>query len=98
MAKGDLGLLSGEALDAFISVPMESAHNYDPGREALLARFLVNADTYRLPFRSSQRGTGAGRADDYNLAHRLAGNPPVPCEVVSLGETVYTKTPNFLSR
>ena len=27
-------------------------------KEAILARFLVNADTYRLRFRSSQRGTG----------------------------------------
>ena len=133
------GLLSGEALDAFTSVPMESARNYDIVKEAILARFLVNADTYRLRFRSSQRGTGesyklllsrqtdllnrwsqsagselkeivlleqfllslptelsvklrerkpstakeaAGWADDYDVAHRLAGNPPGPSAVL----------------
>ena len=57
------GLLSGEALDAFTSVPMESARNYDIMKEAILARFLVNADTYRQRFRSSQRGT----AESYKL-------------------------------
>ena len=52
------GLLSGEALDAFTSVPMKSACNYDTVKEAILARFLVNAVTYCLWFRSSQWGTG----------------------------------------
>ena len=52
------GLLSGEALDAFTSVPIESATDYDAVKEAILARYLVNAETYRLQFRDSHRGPG----------------------------------------
>ena len=52
------GLLSGEALDAFVSVPSETAHSYDAVKEAILARFLVNAETYRLQFRGSHRRAG----------------------------------------
>ena len=52
------GLLSGEALDAFTSVPAESATNYDAVKEAILARYLVNAETYRLRFRDSYRRPG----------------------------------------
>ena len=57
MAKRDQ-LAEEKPLDAFTSVPMELARNYDPVKEAILARFLVNADTYCLRFRSSQRGIG----------------------------------------
>ena len=35
------GLLSREALDAFTSVPTESARSYDAVKEAILARFQV---------------------------------------------------------
>ena len=52
------GLLSGEALDAFISVPLETARSYDAVKEAILARFLVNAETYCLLFRGSHRRAG----------------------------------------
>ena len=48
------GLLSGDALDAFTSVPAEAAWNYVQVREAILARFEVNAETYRLHFRSTR--------------------------------------------
>lgn len=51
------GSLSGEALDAFTSVPTELAHSYDAVKEAILARFQVNAETY-LRFSGSHRGTG----------------------------------------
>ena len=52
------GLLSGEALDAFVSVPSETARSYDAVKEAILARFLVNAETYRLRFRGSHCRAG----------------------------------------
>ena len=52
------GLLSGEALEAFTSVPIESATDYDAVKEAILARYLVNAETYRLRFRDSHRSFG----------------------------------------
>ena len=52
------GLLSGEALDFFTSVPTELARSNDAVKEAILARFQVNAKTYRLRFRGSHRGTG----------------------------------------
>lgn len=50
-------MAKGEAVDAFTSVPMKSACNYDTVKEAILARFLMNANTYRLWFRSTQWGT-----------------------------------------
>jgi hypothetical protein len=52
------GLLSGDALDAFTSIPAEAARDYTQVKEAILARFEVNAETYRLRFRSSRRKLG----------------------------------------
>ena len=51
-------LLSGEALDAFSSVPAEAARNYAQVKEAILTRFEVNAETYRLRFRKTRRKSG----------------------------------------
>ncbi len=48
------GLLSGDALDAFTSIPAEAARDYMQVKEAILARFEVNTETYRLCFRSSR--------------------------------------------
>lgn len=50
-------LLSGEDLDAFTSVSIESARNYDTVKEAILVNFLVNSVSSCLRLRSSQQGT-----------------------------------------
>ena len=47
------GLLLGDALDAFSSVPAEAASSYVQVKEAIIARFEVNAETYRLCFCST---------------------------------------------
>ena len=49
------GLLLADALDTFTSIPAEAARNYAQVREAILARFEVNAETYRLHFCSTRR-------------------------------------------
>ena len=49
------GLLSADALDAFTSMPAEAERNYAQVREAILARFEVNAEAYRLRFCSTRR-------------------------------------------
>ena len=52
------GLLSGDALDVFSSVPAEAARSYAQVKEAILARFEVNAETYHLCFHSTRRKMG----------------------------------------
>ena len=47
------GQLSGDALDAFSSVPAEAAWSYAQVKEVILAQFEVNAETYRLRFCST---------------------------------------------
>ena len=49
------GLLSGDALDAFSSLPADAAREYARVKEAILTRYEVNAETYRLRFRGTRR-------------------------------------------
>ena len=49
------GLLSGDALDAFTSIPLSEANDYIKVRSAILSRYEVNAETYRLRFRENRR-------------------------------------------
>ena len=59
MAKGAIatqltGLLSGSAIEAFKLIPTKLARRYDAVKEATLARFQVNAETYRRQFRGTR--------------------------------------------
>ena len=47
------GLLLGDALDAFTSIPVSESNNYGKVRSAILSRYEVNAETYRLRFRDN---------------------------------------------
>ena len=49
------GLLSGDALDAFTSIPVSEASDYSKVRAAILSRYEVSAETYRLRFRGMAR-------------------------------------------
>ena len=49
------GLLSGDALDAFTSIPLSEANDYSKVRAAILSRYEVNAETYQLRFRDNVR-------------------------------------------
>ena len=49
------GLLSGDALDAFTPMPLLEANDYSKVWAAILSRYEVNAETYRLRFRDNVR-------------------------------------------
>ena len=49
------GLLSGDALDAFTSIPLSEANDYSKVRAAILSRYEVNAETYQIRFRDNMR-------------------------------------------
>ena len=49
------GLLLEDALDAFTSIPLSEANDYSKVRSAILSRYEVNAETYRLRFRDNMQ-------------------------------------------
>ena len=49
------GLLTGDALDVFTSVPTAESSKYEVVKAAILCRFEVNAETYRQRFRKDAK-------------------------------------------
>ena len=49
------GLLLGDALDAFTFIPLLEANNYSKVQSAILSRYEVNAETYRLQFQENRQ-------------------------------------------
>ena len=52
------GLLTGDALDAFTSVPSADSSKYKEVKAAILSRYKVNAETYRQRFRKDAKKPG----------------------------------------
>ena len=52
------GLLMGDALDAFTSVPTAESSKYEVMKAAILCHFEVNAETYRQRFRKDAKKPG----------------------------------------
>ena len=64
------GLLSGDVLDAYTSMTSAAARSYDEVKQAVLVRYEINAESYRLRFRQATKKDGeshkafAGRLTD----------------------------------
>jgi hypothetical protein len=49
--------LKGKAAEVFTQLPFENAQNYDILKAALLARYKLHAETYRVQFRTEEKKT-----------------------------------------
>lgn len=49
------GLLLGDALDAYTSMTSEATCSYDAVKKAVLVRYEVNAESYRLRFQQATK-------------------------------------------
>ncbi|KAK7889577.1 hypothetical protein WMY93_025137 [Mugilogobius chulae] len=63
-------LLTGRALEAYSAMDEERAHCYEDLKEALLAKFDISPETYRMQFRSNSLPPGESPTETY---HRLRG-------------------------
>ena len=52
------GLLTGDALDAFTSVPSADSSRYEEVKPVILSCFEVNAETYRQRFQKDAKKQG----------------------------------------
>ena len=60
------GVLSEKALKAFSSLPTEKSTKYDEVKHAILQRYNVNSETYRLRFRNDSYKPGESRHEYFN--------------------------------
>lgn len=60
------GVLSGKALKAFSSLPTEKCTKYDEVKHAILQRYNVNSETYRLRFRNDSYKPGQSHHEYFN--------------------------------
>ncbi|XP_061110534.1 uncharacterized protein LOC133136804 [Conger conger] len=63
-------LLAGKALEAYTAMDEDRAHHYTDLKAALLAKFDISPETYRLQFRSTNVPPGESPTETY---HRLKG-------------------------
>ncbi len=83
-------LLTGKALEAYASMDEQRSGSYDDIKAAVLAKYNVNEETYRLRFRSLRVPTGESVRESYNRIKGLYKRWMRP-EVKSkqqLGETI----------
>ncbi|OCT62586.1 hypothetical protein XELAEV_18043668mg [Xenopus laevis] len=69
--------LTGKALEAYSEVPIEDLRDYDRIKDALLRRYAVTPDTYRVNFRSIHRKPEETIA---GLYHRLGFSLSLQCK------------------
>lgn len=60
------GVLSRKALKAFSSLPTEKSTKYDEVKHAILQRYNVNSETYRLRFRNDSYKPGQSHHEYFN--------------------------------
>ena len=66
--------LSGKAKEAYVNLSIEDSQHYDKLKEAILDKYQINAETYRVKFRTSTRQEDQSVTEWVNeLDHQFSG-------------------------